>query len=41
MTGASAFISGLPAQMPVDQKFINHELRRRQTLATGAAGGKR
>jgi len=26
-----AFISGLPAQMPIELKFINHELRRRQT----------
>src|SRR5260370_2007880 len=25
-----AFISGLPAQMPVDVKFLNHALRRRQ-----------
>src|SRR5258708_1959140 len=25
-----AFISGLPAQLPIDVKFINHELRRRQ-----------
>src|SRR6266403_2161605 len=32
-----AFISGLPAQMPVDQKFINHELRRRQ-LGYGRGG---
>ena len=32
-----AFISGLPAQMPVDVKFINHELRRRQ-LGYGRGG---
>src|SRR2546421_7276752 len=32
-----AFISGLPAQMPVDLKFINHELRRRQ-LGYGRGG---
>jgi len=32
-----AFISGLPAQMLVDQKFINHELRRRQ-LGYGRGG---
>src|SRR6266478_574098 len=32
-----AFISGLPAQMPVDSKFINHELRRRQ-LGYGRGG---
>jgi chorismate synthase len=32
-----AFISGLPAQMPVDQKFINQELHRRQ-LGYGRGG---
>jgi len=32
-----AFVSGLPAQMPVDIKFINHELRRRQ-LGYGRGG---
>src|SRR5580700_9346604 len=32
-----AFISGLPAQMPIDVKFINHELRRRQ-LGYGRGG---
>jgi chorismate synthase len=32
-----AFISGLPAQMPIDLKFINHELRRRQ-LGYGRGG---
>jgi chorismate synthase len=32
-----AFISGLPAQLPVDLKFINHELRRRQ-LGYGRGG---
>ncbi len=32
-----AFISGLPAQMPVDVKFINHDLRRRQ-LGYGRGG---
>src|SRR5438045_8430601 len=32
-----AFISGLPAQMPVDIRFINHELRRRQ-LGYGRGG---
>src|SRR5260370_18761640 len=32
-----AFVSGLPAQMPVDVKFINHELRRRQ-LGYGRGG---
>src|SRR5213080_5448565 len=32
-----AFISGLPAQLPVDVKFINHELRRRQ-LGYGRGG---
>src|SRR2546426_9897594 len=32
-----AFISGLPAQLPVDVKFINHELRRRQ-LGDGRGG---
>src|SRR5256884_7233050 len=32
-----AFISGLPAQLPVDMKFINHELRRRQ-LGYGRGG---
>src|SRR6266436_3921866 len=35
-----AFISGLPAQMPVDVKFINHELRRRQ-LGYGRGGGQK
>src|SRR2546429_8871190 len=34
-----AFISGLPAQLPVDVKFINHELRRRQ-LGDGRGGGQ-
>jgi len=33
----SAFISGLPAQLPVDIDFINHELRRRQ-LGYGRGG---
>src|SRR6266481_4557856 len=32
-----AFISGLPAQLPVDLKFINQELRRRQ-LGYGRGG---
>ena len=32
-----AFISGLPAQLPVDVKFVNHELRRRQ-LGYGRGG---
>jgi chorismate synthase len=32
-----AFISGLPASMPVDLKFINHELHRRQ-LGYGRGG---
>ena len=32
-----AFISGLPAQLPVDLKFINHELQRRQ-LGYGRGG---
>jgi chorismate synthase len=32
-----AFISGLPAQLPVDLKFINHELHRRQ-LGYGRGG---
>src|SRR5437870_6660343 len=32
-----AVISGLPAQLPVDVKFINHELRRRQ-LGYGRGG---
>jgi chorismate synthase len=32
-----AFISGLPAQMPIDLKFINHELHRRQ-LGYGRGG---
>jgi len=32
-----AFISGLPAQLPVDIDFINHELRRRQ-LGYGRGG---
>jgi chorismate synthase len=32
-----AFISGLPAQLPVDVKFINHELHRRQ-LGYGRGG---
>ncbi len=32
-----AFISGLPAQLPVDVDFINHELRRRQ-LGYGRGG---
>src|SRR5436853_2246952 len=32
-----AFMSGLPAQMPVDIRFINHELRRRQ-LGYGRGG---
>src|SRR2546430_9207128 len=32
-----AFISGLLAQMPVDIRFINHELRRRQ-LGYGRGG---
>src|ERR1700746_118379 len=35
-----AFISGLPAQMPVDLKFINHELRRR-TLGYGRGGSQK
>ncbi|HXY25913.1 MAG TPA: chorismate synthase [Candidatus Acidoferrum sp.] len=32
-----AFISGLPAQIPIDLKFINHELHRRQ-LGYGRGG---
>ena len=32
-----AFISGLPASLPVDVEFINHELRRRQ-LGYGRGG---
>src|SRR5947207_15897470 len=32
-----AFISALPAQMPVDIRFINHDLRRRQ-LGYGRGG---
>src|SRR3981189_1950562 len=32
-----AFISGLPAQMPIELKFINHEMRRRQ-LGNGRGG---
>src|SRR5260370_2620816 len=32
-----AFISGLPAQLPIDVKFINHELRRRK-LGCGRGG---
>jgi chorismate synthase len=32
-----AFISGLPAQLPVDLKFINHDLHRRQ-LGYGRGG---
>ena len=32
-----AFVSGLPASMPVDLKFINHELHRRQ-LGYGRGG---
>jgi len=32
-----AFISGLPAQLPIDLKFINHELHRRQ-LGYGRGG---
>src|SRR3984893_9352176 len=32
-----SFISGLPAQLPIDVKFINHELRRRQ-LGYGRGG---
>src|SRR6266851_4579555 len=32
-----AFISGLPAQLPIDVKFINHELHRRQ-LGYGRGG---
>jgi chorismate synthase len=32
-----AFVSGLPASMPVDVKFINHELHRRQ-LGYGRGG---
>jgi chorismate synthase len=32
-----AFVSGLPAQLPVDLKFINHELHRRQ-LGYGRGG---
>src|SRR5258706_2775303 len=32
-----AFISGLPAQLPIDVKFIDHELRRRQ-LGYGRGG---
>ncbi len=32
-----AFISGLPAQLPIDLKFINHQLRRRQ-LGYGRGG---
>src|SRR6266568_3080725 len=32
-----AFVSGLPAQLPIDVKFINHELHRRQ-LGYGRGG---
>jgi len=32
-----AFISGLPAQLPIDMEFINHELHRRQ-LGYGRGG---
>src|SRR5467141_700390 len=32
-----SFISGLPAQLPIDVKYINHELRRRQ-LGYGRGG---
>jgi chorismate synthase len=32
-----AFVSGLPAQLPIDLKFINHELHRRQ-LGYGRGG---
>jgi chorismate synthase len=32
-----AYISGFPAQLPIDLKFINHELRRRQ-LGYGRGG---
>ena len=32
-----AFISGLPAQLPIDVQFINHQLRRRQ-LGYGRGG---
>src|SRR5437899_12997582 len=32
-----AFVSGLPAQLPVDLKFINNELHRRQ-LGYGRGG---
>src|SRR6266568_418301 len=32
-----AFISGLPAQLPIDVKFVNHELHRRQ-LGYGRGG---
>src|SRR5258706_12500872 len=35
-----AFISGLPAQLPIDVKFIDHELRRRQ-LGYGRGGGQK
>ena len=35
--GLLAYISGLPAQLPIDIKFINHELRRRQ-LGYGRGG---
>lgn len=32
-----AFVSGLPAQLPIDPKFVNHELHRRQ-LGYGRGG---
>src|ERR1700726_3444462 len=32
-----AFVSGLPASLPVDAEFINHELQRRQ-LGYGRGG---
>jgi len=35
-----AFISGLPAQLPIHVKYINHELRRRQ-LGYGRGGRRR
>jgi chorismate synthase len=35
-----AFVSGLPASLPVDLKFINHELHRRQ-LGYGRGGRQR
>jgi len=39
--GVAAFISGLPAQMPIDVKFINHELREATCYGAAAAELKR